>query len=169
MVETATAGIFRSPGAPVSYYLGEQGVRQLMHSRQQRNPWWEYEVGESPGWPKHKWGRDCAGFRPPNRRPIGKCPKSIDQQTAEKILNSGFPWGRADPGGYPKRIYCTYAGVIYEAVPTRPGISYHGYPWRGDLNGRQPIPSRILRGLRQQAAGQGYEREFQKWLTTYTR
>ena len=60
-----------------------------------------------------------------------------------------------------------YKGVIYEAAPTRPGISLHGYPWTGN-QGRPALPPRVLKSLRQDAAEQGCIKEFEAWLKKYS-
>jgi hypothetical protein len=57
----------------------------------------------------------------------------------------------------PERIYAVYRGVIYEAMPTIRGLSYHGFPWRGDLKGRRPLPKTILKQLRHMAARRSVE------------
>jgi len=56
---------------------------------------------------------------------------------------------------------------IYEAVPTLPGVSYHGYPWRGDLKGRTKILRSIIKKLRKIAEKDGCLQEFEKWEKTY--
>jgi hypothetical protein len=61
----------------------------------------------------------------------------------------------------------TGKGKILETVPTRPGLSYHAYPWRGDLPGRTGLPRWILRKLRQIAKRKGEEKEMEKWLKKY--
>ena len=48
-----------------------------------------------------------------------------------------------------------------------PGISYHAYPWRGDLPGRRKLSRRILRKLRQNADRKGERKELEKWLKKY--
>ena len=128
-------------------------------------PRWRYERGE--GRYKHRWSNDYAGFEPGGKGPVGKCPSSIDEPLAEQILNTGIPFRTSDQDQHPSRIYATYRGVIYEAVPTVPGLTYHGYPWRGDLPGRPPLPKRIMRYLKQQAQSSGYLREHKQWLKHY--
>ena len=123
---------------------------------------WRYERGE--GRYKHRWGNDYAGFEPGHKGPIGKCPSSIDQTAAEALLNRGVPFYESADAGSPARIYSLHRGVVYESVPTTPGESYHGYPWRGDLPGRSPLPRAIVRQLRQQAESTNELREFKQWL-----
>jgi len=54
-----------------------------------------------------------------------------------------------------------YQGVIYEAAPTRPGLSYHGYPWQGRM------PRVIQKNLEAAAERAGCHREFKQWLRRY--
>jgi len=128
---------------------------------------WHYERGE--GRRKHRWGKDYAGFVPGEKGPIGKCPSSIDQATAEILLNRGVPFYESPDAGSPARIYSVHRGVIYESVPTTPGESYHGYPWRGDLPGRSPLPRAILKQLQQQAESTNDLQAFKLWLRKYGR
>lgn len=130
---------------------------------------WQYERGE--GRYKHRWKEDYAGFRPSRKGPIGKCPQHINDELAQEILNDGIPfWESEDDhenGAFPDRIYAVYQGVIYEAVPTTPGDSYHGYPWRGDLPGRPRLPSSIMSALKAKAQAEGTLKEFERWLKKY--
>jgi len=126
---------------------------------------WEYERGE--GRNKHRWKHDKAGFEPGDKGQIGKCPKNIDEALAKDILNSGIPLSDEDDQ-VPSKIYTQYKGVIYEAVPTRPGKSWHAYPWRGDLPGRAPLPSRIKRHLEALATEQNYLKGYKAWMKTYS-
>ena len=130
---------------------------------------WVYDRGD--GRFKHRWDRPYAGFVPGNKGSVGKCSCEITRDIAELVLNEGIPLpvdkGRGET--FPKKIYCVYAGAIYEAVPTMPGVSYHGYPWRGDLKGRASIPRRIMRKLREMAEKQGFSEEFRSWEKKYTR
>ncbi len=48
---------------------------------------WIYDPGEKRT--KHKWSNDYAGFQDVGGRPVGKCPKSIDIELAEDLLNTG--------------------------------------------------------------------------------
>ncbi|WP_269900171.1 hypothetical protein [Paenalcaligenes faecalis] len=101
----------------------------------------QYERGE--GRYKHRWNKDEAGFEPGARGAIGKCPKSISQDIATKILAKGYPYFDQPDDEQPAKIYSVYKGVIYEAVPTIPGVSWHGYPWRGDLSGRNTLSRKV--------------------------
>lgn len=126
---------------------------------------WRYERGE--GRHKHRWNKDEAGFVPGDKGAVGKCPKSITEELATEILNQGVAYFDRPDDLVPAKIYAVYKGVIYEAVPTQYGVSWHGYPWRGDLKGRRPLPSKIMRQLRKQSEESGYISEFEQWLRQY--
>lgn len=126
---------------------------------------WRYDRGE--GRLKHRWGKLVAGFEPGNRGAVGKCPCDVTQEEAEAALNAGLPLPELAGGDHPRRIYAVFRGVIYEAVPTVPGVSYHAYPWRGDLPGRSRLPRTILAKLEQQALESGHWEEFKTWLRRY--
>lgn len=129
-------------------------------------PTWRYERGE--GRTKHRWRHDYAGFVPGDRGPCGKCASSINQELAEVLLNEGVPFFETSNLDWPSRIYAVYQGTIYEAVPTIPGTSYHGYPWRGDLPGRTPLPRTVMRRLEAKAHERHEADEFKKWLNKYS-
>lgn len=125
----------------------------------------EYERGE--GRYKHRWNKDEAGFVPSAKGAVGKCPKSITQEIATKILTKGIPYYDQDGDAQPAKIYSVYKGVIYEAVPTSPGVSWHGYPWRGDLPGRHTLSRKMFRQLKQQAEQENHLKEYEQWLKQY--
>ena len=121
---------------------------------------WLYERGD--GRYKHRWNKDEAGFVLKNGAGVGKCHASIDENAATLLLRNGVVYNA--PGtDEPEHVYAVYRGVIYEAAPTRPGVSFHGYPWSGN-QGRPPLPPRILRDLKTRAEHEGYLREFAQWL-----
>lgn len=124
---------------------------------------WRYDSGE--GRYKHRWNKDEAGFEPSGRGPVGKCPKWMDSVLAQRLLDNGIPFWEDDP--FPARIYNVCEGVVYEAVPTEPGKSYHGYPWRGDRGMGAGLPPRIRRELAKRAESEGKLREFQRWMKRY--
>lgn len=90
---------------------------------------WECEPDEDPK-RKHRWPHDEAGFAEPNERYfVGKCPRTLTLVEAKEMLNRGVPWTPASwRRDYPKRIYAVRRGVVYRAMPTNPGRSYHGFP-----------------------------------------
>jgi len=89
---------------------------------------WEYEPDKTPK-RKHSWEKNAAGFISIGTTVIGKCPKGISIDTAKELLNSGIPWSpRRWEKSHPQRIYAIHHGVLYRAMPTIPGKSYHGFP-----------------------------------------
>jgi hypothetical protein len=125
----------------------------------------KYERGE--GRHKHVWHRDEAGFVPSRRGPVGKCHCSITDEVAERLLHTGIvapdvwvtpEYGAVWESDYPREIYNLYRGVPYVAVPTRPGISYHGYPHRGRLS------ASVRKALEERAREEGTLRVLRKWL-----
>lgn len=126
---------------------------------QEKEHRWIYERGEHRH--KHCWGKEEPGFIPSGRGEVGKCPKSIQDEEAQRLLDTGIPFYAREGGNYPSSIFAVRQGVIYEAVPTRPGHSYHGYPWRGT------IPESILEQLKKRAEAEGYDKEFKQWVKRY--
>ena len=124
---------------------------------------YNYERGE--GRYKHVWKKQEAGFEPSPRGPIGKCDSRIDQTIAEQLLKNGIveddpvrlPSGLG-PQVHPEKIFNIYKGVPYVAVPTQPGKSYHGYPFRGRMT------RSVERKLRDRATNAGVVRLFDKWM-----
>jgi hypothetical protein len=84
---------------------------------------------------------------------------------AASLLHSGLveasPYD--DVAHAPDEIYNIYRGVPYVAVPTQPGKSYHGYPWRGRMS------ATMRERLRARAEAEGTGREFDQWLKQYAR
>jgi hypothetical protein len=121
---------------------------------------WKYDPGERRR--KHKWDQDYAGFQVESNLRVGKCPVSITPDLAHELLNSGIPW--TNPylqRTYPHNIYNVHNGVIYKAVVTVHGVSYHGYPCEGRL------PREVVTRLRDVAAQKGCSVEFEEWLKQY--
>jgi hypothetical protein len=97
---------------------------------------------------------------------IGKCPSSLSKQVAQTLLQTGLPDPDTLENGHPKRIYAVYDGVVYQAVPTIPGISYHGFPWCGKP-GHNRLPRAIKRELEQWAAETGCSDKLKEWLKNH--
>src|SRR5438128_928968 len=89
---------------------------------------WKYEPDEIPK-KKHHWDLDSPGFVVVGGMEVGKCPSGLSLHKAEEILATGiefFPVGHRH--SWPKRIDVVHEGAVYRAVPTNPGVSYHGFP-----------------------------------------
>ncbi|MCG5534662.1 hypothetical protein [Ectothiorhodospira mobilis] len=127
---------------------------------------WRYERGE--GRFKHRWKHDYPGFEPSPRGAVGKCPRHVTDEIAERILNEdAIPSFESEDSPWPDRFHALYQGVVYEAVPTQPGISYHAYPWRGDLPGRPALMRSTLRQLREYADHNDERAALESWLKQY--
>lgn len=132
---------------------------------------YQYERGEHRR--KHCWNQDRADFAPWHGHLAGKCPKSITDAVAETVLNQAvaepdpFVVPGRQPNPWPKKLYGVFKGVIYEAVPTQPGKSYHGYPWRA-REGRGPLPAEVVDRLRELARAEGHLDAFEEWLDQYS-
>ena len=129
-----------------------------------------YERGD--GRRKHRWKHDEAGFEQHGSVRIGKCHRSIDDDEAQRLLDTGIPDPDPyrDPSAgvpptlaYPQKIYNVYRGVPYVAVPTRPGKSYHGYPARGRM------PPHIRKALCERAKRAKMLGEFKQWIKNHCR
>lgn len=127
----------------------------------------EYDPGEHRI--KHCWAEDRAAFVPSGSALIGKCPSTLTKEQAKKLVNDAEFDGKLPDQTVakvlPERIWNVFEGVIYEAVPSRPG-AYHGYPWRG-RPGRNRLARPVKRALQAKAEAQGYGREFREWLAQY--
>jgi hypothetical protein len=65
---------------------------------------------------------------------IGKCPNNIPDTVKAEILNKAIPAASADAEiAYVDRLYAVYQGVVYEAMSSDEGQTYHAYPYRGRL------------------------------------
>lgn len=128
---------------------------------------WQYDPGERRE--KHKWSKDKAGFDPDVPGSPGKCPSSVTMTPglAERLLNDGIPWSNgSEPGSeYPQRIYNVYHGVVYRAVPSVPGKSYHGFPEK-EQSGRL-VPREVFEALAERADEAGEFHKFKDWARQY--
>jgi hypothetical protein len=139
-----------------------ESKQPLLQAKPQQT--WCYDPGDRRR--KHRWGKDEAGFLDSPSGPVGKCHRSINHEIATKLLREGVVY-HAPGTDMPEHVYAVYRGVIYEAAPTQPGVSFHGYPWRGN-QGRPALPPRILRQLEQCAEAEGYGGAFKTWLKQYS-
>jgi hypothetical protein len=95
---------------------------------------------------------------------VGKCPKSFGADQAEVALNSGFEYyGRRDDEGHPGRIFAVVGGVVYRAMPTLPGVSYHGFP---ELAADLPNDPVLHAAILELADSDGSREEVQEWLNS---
>jgi len=114
---------------------------------------WPYDPGG--GGYKHRWNKNRAGFEPSGKGPAGKCPKTMTREQAQELLDEGFEVREEEEKTFPCRIYNVYKGVVCEAVPTEPGKSYRGYPWRGDKGTGAGLSRKIRRKLEARASERG--------------
>ena len=121
---------------------------------------WTYDRGG--GRCKHRWHNDYAGHERVGRRLVGKCPKSIDQDAAQSALDSGYEYfDERDKATYPSRIFAVVGGVVYRAMPTQPGVSYHGFP---ELAEHLPPDETLRTAILELAEADGSRRKVEKWL-----
>lgn len=125
---------------------------------------WLYDRGDVRH--KHHWKKDQAGFVKRGNKEVGQCHSSISTEIAQELLRTGLRYN-APGSDVVTHVYAVYRGVIYEAAQTLAGISYHGYPWKGD-QGRPALPPRIERELQRRAEQEGYSKEFKDWLKKYS-
>lgn len=123
---------------------------------------WKYESDQRPK-RKHHWSRNEAGFVVVDGHRVGKCPQKLSSARAEELVNKGFQyfpfrWTKA----YPSRIYVVDDGVLYRAVPTNPGVSYHGFP--EDPAAFQELPAETRKQILEHARDLGQLEEVRKWL-----
>lgn len=123
---------------------------------------WLYEPDENPK-RKHHWNQNTAGFVTVGDIYVAKCPNNMPITLAQTLLNAGVEWSPkmwTEP--YPKRIYCVWEGVLYRAMLTNPGRSYHGFP---EHPSGFPPGSRELRNkLIELAREQHCEQELRAWM-----
>jgi len=123
-------------------------------------PSWKYDPGERRR--KHKWHNDYAGFKVEGGVEVGKCPRTITQECAEQLLNAGVEWNNPIMSSCcPQNIYNVHEGVVYKTAVTLAGVSYHGYPYKGQ------VPREVVTRLRALAAEKNCSREFEAWLRRY--
>ena len=127
-----------------------------------KRPRWCYDPGESPK-RKHGWAEDVAGFRKQGKVLVGKCPKGLKQETAEELINAGIAEvNLRQESEHPKRIYVIHDGVLYRAVSTEPGKSYHGFPELPRIF--DELDDELKSAIWERAKQTGQEKEFKKWL-----
>lgn len=115
---------------------------------------------------KHCSAEPLASFDENGSGVISKCPSTLSKVDAQALLQNGVPDMDDLQDGHPKRIYAVYDGVVYQAVPTILGKSYHGYPWRG-RPGHNRLPRFVKRELERRASEQGCLKKFKDWMKQY--
>lgn len=127
-------------------------------------PPWKYQPDEDPK-RKHHWKGIRAGFVTVRGEVVGKCPCTISLELAEHLLNtSGIPWSnpRFPVGTHPDRIYVVHEGVVYRAMPTIAGVSYHAFP---ELPERlRHVPKTVRAQILTLADQLGCKKEVQAWM-----
>jgi hypothetical protein len=84
-------------------------------------------------------------------------------EKADELLNDGIVLqGPRDSSGHPRRIYVVFDGVLYRAVPTVPGRSYHGFPELPEEFER--LDEELKERIRQRARELGCLEDLKKWL-----
>lgn len=125
---------------------------------------WIYEAEQNPK-RKHAWSKDIAGFEEFRGLLAGKCPNNITKQEAEALINDGIAW--SPPGWderWPRKIFVVRQGVVYRAVPTVPGVSYHAFPEQG--RALRELPQSVQTQILERAREQGCEPEVRKWMSS---
>jgi len=133
---------------------------------------WQYEPRDpEAGWPpKHRWHENRAGFRyDPSGKIEGCCPAGMTPEKAAELLNSGLEdsprgWARV----HPKSIYNFHDGVVYKAVETNPGKSYHGFPCKGPKSdGGRHMTARMMQRILKLAEERGQRKAIEDWFNEH--
>jgi len=121
---------------------------------------WKYEKGDQRY--KHTGRGANAVFEQNRGVTVGKCPNTITLETAQKILNEGVGCDYVDTGtfSYPRQMFGFHEGVLYKALPTRAGISYHAFPACSD--DLSPPARQIIFA---HFSDPDTQQKIQKWLT----
>ncbi len=124
---------------------------------------WRYEPDEMPK-RKHAWDRDEAGFvEVAAGQLVSKCPIGVSPSEAQELLDGAIPWSpRSWRRDHPQRLYAVRGGVLYRAMPTVPGRSYHGFPEHstGFPRGARALKRQILARARELQC----ELEVRRWM-----
>lgn len=126
---------------------------------------YEYDAGQPWNRRKHAWASSTAGFEKRGETVIAKCPAGITREHAERLLNSATRLELETPrvtGPGPDRIYVFAQGVLYRAMRTVAGRSYHAFPEHA--KGISDLPAAHQKRLWDWARAQGFEDPVKKWL-----
>jgi hypothetical protein len=121
---------------------------------------WQYDPAEHRK--KHCWNEAKAGFVQNGAHIHGKCPNTLSKEEAEALLADAVFLPLEIGSEFPAKLWTVHDGVIYEAVPTRPG-AYHGYPWCS-RPGMNRLPRAVLNQLTKMAEEKACLREFKDWI-----
>lgn len=126
---------------------------------------WRYQVDEHPRKRKHHWDNDYAGFEEDARGEIvGRCPSGITLDKAQDLINrQAVPYHNPKaPGPNPDRLYVVHDGVVYRAVPTVAGQSFHGFP---ELPQRlRDLPKSLRNKILDLAEQLGCKERVEEWI-----
>lgn len=123
-----------------------------------------YEADEDPK-RKHGWNKPYAGFDPSGVAIVGKCPSTMTTTDAQALLDNAIPYHNPrSTRSHPDRLYAVHDGVVYRAVPTQPGVSYHGFPEYPTKFGDGRRKMEIKQQLLDQAESLGCLREVRRWM-----
>ena len=130
---------------------------------------WKYEPRTQQGrLPKHNWNKPEAGFETDrDGKHVGMCPSNMPASVAEKLLNNGIEdWPENWERSYPRAIYNIYGGVAYKALPTNPGVSYHGFPCKGPASypKKSDMSVKMKHKILERARTEGCETEIIHWF-----
>jgi hypothetical protein len=121
-----------------------------------------YQPDEEPK-RKHRWDEPRAGFVEVRGQPVAKCPAGLSNEEAERLLNEGVEyWPDRGPTEYPQRIYVVHEGVVYRAMPTVPGASYHGFPEHPKHI--RSLPEDVINEVLSLARRKNCEDEVRRWM-----
>lgn len=125
---------------------------------------WLYEPDERPK-RKHRWRHAHAGFVEQCGEKVGKCPSDLTDAMAEELLNTqAVPYFNPKARGpSPDRLYVVHEGVVYRAVPTRAGRSFHGFPESPEHLAR--LPRAVLAQILALAERLGCKDRVQDWMS----
>lgn len=128
---------------------------------------WRYQVDEHRK-RKHHWEEDYPGFIRVGGEIVGKCPKTLTTTIAEDLLNrQSVPYHNPRaPGPNPDRLYVVHEGMVYRAVPTVAGQSFHGFP---ELPQKlRELPKAVRNKILSLAEELGCKESVEEWLSKST-
>lgn len=98
---------------------------------------------------------------------VGKCPKGMTREDAQRMLDEGIAngWWNAGASGRPHAVWnIDKDGQVFRATETNNTLGvYHGFPERRRLF-EQKVPSKIRRALEAKAKAMGKFIEMRRWF-----